>query len=81
MERIKSNPHVVGLKQAKKAIESGRASLVFVAEDVDGYVAFPLEKLCEEHSVPIVRVSSMKELGRACHIDVPAAVATIVKNA
>ncbi|MBR5154926.1 MAG: ribosomal L7Ae/L30e/S12e/Gadd45 family protein [Clostridia bacterium] len=81
MERIKTSTHVVGLKQTKKAIESNKAQLVFIAQDADSYVVFPLEKLCEEKSVEIVYVSSMKELGKACHIDVPTAVATIVKDA
>lgn len=81
MERIKHSTHVVGLKQTKKAIESNRASLVFVAEDADGYVVYPLKQLCEEKSVEIVQVPSMKELGKACHIDVPTAVAAIVKDA
>ncbi len=81
MERIYKTAHVVGLKQTKKAIESGKAGLVFIAEDADGYVVYPLLKLCEENSVEVVRVSSMKELGKACHIDVPTAFATIVKDA
>ncbi len=80
MERIKANPHVVGLKQTKKTIEANKAHLVFIAQDADGYMVAPLEKLCEENSVEIVYVDSMKELGRACHIEVPTAVATIVKN-
>ncbi len=81
MERIKANPHVVGLKQTKKAIEADKASLVFIAEDADGYVVYPLEKQCEEKSVKVIRVPSMKELGKACHVDVPTAFAAIVKNA
>ncbi len=81
MERIKTSTHVVGLKQTQKAIEANRAQLVFIADDADSFVIFPLKKLCEEKSVEIVCVSSMKELGKACRIDVPTAVATIVKDA
>ncbi len=81
MERIKTSPHVVGLKQTKKAIETDKAKVVFIADDADGYVVFPLEKLCEEKSIEIIRVNSMKELGKACHIEVPTAFATIVKDA
>lgn len=78
MERIKQNPHVVGLKQSKKAIESGKAELVFVARDADSHVVFPLERLCGEKSVEVIYVNNMKELAKACHVEVPTAVATIL---
>lgn len=81
MERIKTSTHVVGLKQTKKAIEADKAALVFIARDADSHVVFPLEKLCESKKVEVVYVNNMKELGKACHVDVPTAVATIVKDA
>ncbi len=81
MERIRQNPHVVGIKQTKKAVEGGKAKLVFIARDADGHVVFPLEKLCQEKSVEVTYVNNMKELAKACHVDVPTAVATIVKDA
>jgi large subunit ribosomal protein L7A len=81
MERIKQNSHVVGLKQSKKAIESGKATLVFIARDADGHVVFPLERMCEEKSVEIVYVNNMKELAKAARVDVPTAVVALVKNA
>lgn len=81
MERIKTEDHVVGLKQSKKAIEAGLAKIVFVARDADMHVVFPIEKLCEEKCVEIVYVNNMKELAKACRVDVPTAVATIVKSA
>ena len=82
MDRIKQSPHVVGIKQSKKALESGKAELVFVARDADGHVVFPLERLCGEKGVEIVYVNNMKELAKACRVDVPTAVATIlVKDA
>ena len=81
MERLKKKPHVVGLKQTKKAIESGRAEIVFIARDADLHVVFPLEKSCEENALTVVYVNNMKELAKACHVDVPTAVATIVKDA
>ena len=78
MERIKEGPHVVGLKQSKKAIESGKAKLVFVARDADSHVVFPLERLCEVKEVEVVYVNNMKELAKACRVEVPTAVATIL---
>ena len=78
MDRIKQNPHVVGLKQSKKAIESGKAELVFIARDADNHVVFPLERLCEAKKTEVVYVNNMKELAKACHVDVPTAVATVL---
>ena len=81
MERIKTSTHVVGLKQTKKALEAGQAELVFIARDADAHVVIPLEKLCEVKKAEVVYVNNMKELAKACHVDVPTAVATIVKDA
>ena len=80
MDRIKSSPHVVGLKQSKKAIESGNAELVFVARDADAHVVFPVERLCDSKGVPVEYVNNMKELAKACHVEVPTAVATIISG-
>lgn len=80
MERIKNEDHVVGLKQTKKALETGIAKIVFIARDADMHVVFPLEKLCEEKKTEVVYVNNMKELAKACRVEVPTAVATIVKN-
>lgn len=81
MERIKTSPHVVGLKQTKKALEAGTAEVVFIARDADAHLVFPLEKSCGDGGVEVSYVDNMKELGRACRVDVPTAVAAIVKNA
>ena len=81
MDRIKNEKHVVGLKQSKKAVQNGRASLVFIARDADMHVVYPMEKLCAENGVEVVYVNNMKELAKACHVEVPTAIVTIVKNA
>ena len=81
MDRIKTSTHVVGLKQTINALEAGLAVLVFIAKDADAHVVVPLEKLCEVKKTEVIYVDNMKELGKACHIDVPTAVATIVKSA
>ena len=45
------------------------------------HVVYPLERLCGEKSVEVVYVNNMKEFAKACHVEVPTAVAAIVKNA
>lgn len=81
MERFESKKYVTGLKQTRKAVQSGKAVTVFIAADADMHVVLPLEELCAEKSVEIVRAGSMKELARACRVEVPTAAAVIVKNA
>ena len=78
LETLKSADRVIGLKQVRKAVESGRAQRVFLAEDADAYVTEPLRRLCRAQGVPVENVPFMKELGRACLIDVGAAAAALI---
>ena len=78
MKRLQTEDHVVGLKQSKKAIEAGKAKLAYISEDADSYIKIPLEELCRKNEVQIVYVDTMKELSKACKVDVPTAVAVIL---
>ena len=69
---------VVGAKQLRKALHSGKARQVFLAENADPVITEPLAELCAENGVSLTWVSSMVELGRACGINVGAAAAAIV---
>ncbi|GAB6106925.1 ribosomal L7Ae/L30e/S12e/Gadd45 family protein [Fusibacter bizertensis] len=69
----------VGVKQSTKAIMADRALTVFIAEDADKFLIQKVVDLASEKKVEIVYVDSMKELGRACNIDVGAATAVIEK--
>ena len=69
----------VGVKQSTKAIKANRALAVFIAEDADKLLIQKVIDLAAESMVEIVYVNSMKELGRACNIDVGAATAVIEK--
>jgi len=78
-ELAKHSKISVGIKQSLKAIEAGKAIVLYVAKDADEYVVNQVVKLANEKSVEIVSVETMKELGRACKIDVGAATAVIEK--
>ena len=69
---------IVGAKQIRKAVSAGDAQQVFLAENADPNITEPIESLCKEHDVCCFWVSSMKELGRACGIDVGAAAAALI---
>ena len=70
---------VVGAKQLRKALISGKAQLVCLAENADPALTEPIEALCQQNSVAFTWVPSMVDLGQACGIDVGAAAAAAVE--
>lgn len=71
---------IVGTKQLKKAVLSGKAKRVYLAENADPNLVQPLEKLCSEHHIQVTWVPSMQALGASCGIEVGAAAAAVVSS-
>lgn len=78
LEDLRRCKAVVGIKQLKKALASGVARRVFLAEDADPALTEPIAELCRQTHIECAWVSSMKDLGSACGIDVGAAAAAAV---
>ncbi|WP_068777671.1 ribosomal L7Ae/L30e/S12e/Gadd45 family protein [Paenibacillus sp. FJAT-26967] len=70
----------VGTKQATKSVELGTALEVIVAKDADPRMIAKIVNLCLNSGIEITYVDSMKLLGKACGIDVGAAVAAIINE-
>ncbi len=70
----------VGLKQTVKAIEEKKAQKVFLADDCEDRIRIPIKELCSENGVELVRVPTMRILGKACGIDVKASCAAVLRN-
>jgi large subunit ribosomal protein L7A len=70
----------VGVKQTLRALEKGSVQCIYIAEDADAHVTRPIIELCRNQKVEIVRVPTMQELGKACSIQVGAAVAAILSE-
>ena len=70
---------VVGSKQLRKALESGRAKFVYLAQNADPAITEPLAERCELNHVSYAWVRTMQELGSACGIEVGAAAAAAVE--
>lgn len=70
---------VVGVKQSSRAITEGQAKLILVAADAQQHVTRRIIELAELSDIPIEYVSTMKQLGKLCKIDVGAATAVIIK--
>jgi len=80
-EGLKHAKHkTVGLKQTQRALEKGIVRCVYVAQDAEAHVLRPILDLCHNQQVQVIQVESMAELGRACGIEVRAAVAAITTN-
>ena len=69
---------VAGSKQLRKALNSGSARCVFLAENADPGITEPLEVLCRDRAIQVTWVATMADLGRACGIEVGAAAAAAV---
>lgn len=70
----------VGLKQTQRALEKGRVRRVFMAKDAEIHVRRPVLEWCGSHDVECIEVPTMRELGKACGIEVGTAVAAILKE-
>ena len=69
-----------GANETTKAIESGNATLVVMAEDVDPEeVVLHIPMICGEKNIPYCYVPTKKELGAAAGLSVPSAAIAIEK--
>ena len=79
MQELLTGAHkVVGVKQTKKAIKEGKARKVYIALNCDILIRDEITNLSKQASVPVIEVTTMQELGRACEIQVGAACAAIL---
>ena len=79
LAELNTKEKIVGIKQLRKALNEGRARKVFAAEDADPKLTGPILDQCADGAVAVERVPTMAELGRACGIEVGAAVAALLK--
>jgi len=78
-EEVKqANQLFVGTKQATRAVQLGKADKVIIAKDADPRLTMKVTSLCTKAGVEVDYVESMKLLGKACGIEVGAAVVAIV---
>ena len=78
MEALAAKEKVVGLKQVRRAVASGKVRKVYLACDADPRLIRPLEGRCRERGVPVSGAHTMAQLGRACGIDVGTAAAALL---
>lgn len=79
MDRLGSANKVAGIKQTKNALVSGKALLVYTANDANPQMLEEVLRLCRECGVEVVTDYSRKELSKACRIDVLCSAAAVIK--
>ena len=66
----------VGYKQAVRALNENKASKIYVAED---HIKDGVSKIAMQSNTPVFFISTMKELGNMCKIEVGASCAVVLK--
>lgn len=80
-DKVKQAENIsIGTKQTTKMVELGMASEVFVAKDADPRIIAKIANLCKKTGVQVTYVDSMKQLGKACGIEVGAAMVAAVNE-
>lgn len=78
LEKLSQGARVVGAKETKRAIASGRAREIFLAQDADPALTEPIAQKAQAAGLPVAGAFTMAQLGAACGIAVGAAVAATV---
>lgn len=71
---------LIGTKQTTKAIEQGNVTHVFIARDADQQIVNPILDICKDRGIQVSFFDTMKLLGKACGIQVGAAMAALPKK-
>lgn len=79
LELLKSGNKAIGIKQSLKVVEADNAKVVFIAKDADEKITGNLIELCTAKSIEIIMVDTMKQLGKACGIEVGASAVCLLK--
>ncbi len=81
LDRIRlARRRTIGTNQTTKALQQSIAKQLFVAKDAETRVVAPIVSMAQDRGIPVEWVESMKQLGKACGIDVGAAVAAVVDD-
>lgn len=78
-ETLKKSKHkTVGVKQTLRALEKGSVHRVYIAKDAENHVLRPIAEQCRVQGIEVLEVPTMTELGKACGIEVGAAVVALL---
>ncbi|NBG89021.1 ribosomal L7Ae/L30e/S12e/Gadd45 family protein [Isachenkonia alkalipeptolytica] len=81
MDDLKKKNKVVGFKESTRAMKNKEVRKLIIAKDAQPHIVEPLLRQAEEESIEVLRVETMKQLGRKCGISLNAAVVALIKDA
>lgn len=79
IDKLDTHNKIVGAKQVKRALNASKAEAVYIADDADEKVTKEIKELCSSKGINIISVKTKEDLGKACGIDINAAVAALLK--
>lgn len=79
LEKLKNSQKVVGTRRLLRAVQAGEISEAYIAADADLFIVRQVRQACADAGVALCEVETMKELGRACGVEVKTAAAGIKK--
>ena len=74
-----SATRVVGTKQVLRGLKEGTIARVIVAEDADTFLFQRIIRAADAARIPVERVPSMRDLGRACGVETSAATVGVLR--
>ncbi len=80
MEDLKRERKVIGFKESTRALKNQEVRKLIIARDAEGHIVEPLLRLAKKESIEVVRIETMKQLGRKCGIGLNAAVVALIKD-
>jgi large subunit ribosomal protein L7A len=81
LDRIRlASKRTIGTNQTTKALQQSAAKQVYIAKDAEQRVIHPILALAKDKGVPVYWVDTMKQLGKACGIEVGAATAAVIEE-
>ena len=81
LERIRhATKRTIGINQTAKALQQSSVLHVYVARDAETHVVTPIVSMANNLGVTVEWVETMKQLGKACGIEVGAATAAILEE-
>ncbi|MDR1391780.1 MAG: ribosomal L7Ae/L30e/S12e/Gadd45 family protein [Clostridiales bacterium] len=78
MYRLARGEKFVGIRQSTRAVIENKVKIAYIARDAEMYVVFRFEEICKEKKINIIYADNMRELAKACEVDVPTSVAVLL---
>jgi large subunit ribosomal protein L7A len=81
LDRIRlAKKRTIGTNQTAKALQQQAVLYLYVAHDAEPRIVSPLVTLAQERGIEVEWVETMKQLGKACGIEVGAATAAVLED-